>query len=358
MRRTLPRYVSAYADRHGKVRYRFRRAGQKPYSFKSRPGCPEFLLEYQACLAGVIAPTIVVGEARAKPGSFNDLIAGFYRSSLWENITLRSSRATYRGIIERFRAKHGHRMVADLRFIHVDAILAEMAKTPAAANNLRKVLIRLLDFAIKIEMVSRNVVRETEPLKTNPDGWHAWSEDEIELFERRHRLGTKARLAFALLLHTGQRRSDVIRLGPQHVKNGKLTFVQQKTGAEMVIPIHSELAEAIAASRVGHLNFLVTAFGKPFTPAGFGNWFRDRCNEAGLPNCSAHGLRKAFTRRLVHAGLTHAQGKALTGHVTDAEFNRYARSANQEHLADAGMANLQSQLAKTATKQMNRKRKK
>jgi hypothetical protein len=43
----------------------------------------------------------------------------------------------------------------------------------------------------------------------------------------------------------------------------------------------------------GDLTFLVTKHGKPFTANGFGNWFRDRCDEARLPQCSAHGLRKA-----------------------------------------------------------------
>ena len=49
---------------------------------------------------------------------------------------------------------------------------------------------------------------------------------------------------------------------------------------------------------VGALNFLCTAQGQPLTAAGFGNWFRDACNAAGLNNCSAHGLRKAAARRL------------------------------------------------------------
>lgn len=242
-------------------------------------------------------------------------------------------------------------MVSELRFIHIDAILAEMAATPAAANNLRKVLIRLMEFAVKIEMADKNPVRETRHLKTNREGWHAWSDDEIALFERRHPLGSKARLALALLLFTGQRRSDVVRMGRQHIKNGRITLTQQKTGAVLVIPVRAELARAIAAMpRSDHLTFLVTEFGKPFTAAGFGNWFRDRCDEAGLSKCSAHGLRKAFTRHLVVAGLTNAQGRALTGHVTDAEFNRYARSANQEELAAEGMANLQSRLAKNRVK--------
>jgi hypothetical protein len=29
-----------------------------------------------------------------------------------------------------------------------------------------------------------------------------------------------------------------------------------------------------------HLTLLVTEFGKPFTAAGSGNWFREQCDEA------------------------------------------------------------------------------
>lgn len=350
--------MSAYADRHGKVRYRFRRTGQKPYAFKSQVGTPEFLNEYHSCLAGNTAPHILVGHSRCVEGSFDDLISRFYRSTDWVTPT-ESSKSTYRGIIERFRAKHGHRMVAEMKFEHVDRILAQMAGTPAAANNLRKVLSRLMEYAVRIGMASRNPVRGVRKFKTNPEGWHPWTDEEIAKFEQRHPLGTKARLALALLLYTGQRRSDVVRIGRQHIRNGKISLTQQKTRASLVLPVHSELAKAIAAMpRHEHLTFLVTSFGKPFTKEGFGNWFRDRCDEAGLSNCSAHGLRKSFTRRLVYAGLTHAQGKALTGHATDAEFNRYARHANQEQLAEEGMANLEARLAKNIGKTPKNKQKK
>jgi hypothetical protein len=44
--------------------------------------------------------------------------------------------------------------------------------------------------------------------------------------------------------------------------------------------------------------------GKPFTAAGFGNWFREQCNAACLPHCSFHGLRKAASVRLAEAGCT------------------------------------------------------
>ena len=54
---------------------------------------------------------------------------------------------------------------------------------------------------------------------------------------------------------------------------------------------------------IGVKTFLVTEYGKPFTPAGFGNWFRQRCDEAGLPQCSAHGLRKTFLPQDGRSGL-------------------------------------------------------
>lgn len=357
MKRTLPKYVTAYNDRHGKVRHRFRRTGQKPYSFKSKVGSPEFLNEYHACLSGQVAPQVVAGKGRTVRGSFHDLIARFYLSTEWAAPS-DSTRRTYRGIIERFRTEHGHRMVADLRYAHVDRILASKASTPAAANNLRKVLIRLMEFAVKTEMATRNPVRATRPYKTNPEGWHTWTEEEIAQFKARHPVGTKARLALALMLFTGQRRSDIVQMGLQHIKGGKISVCQRKTHKRLRIPIHSELRAAIdAMAPHQHLTLLVTSFGKPFTDKGFGNWFRDRCDEANLPQCSSHGLRKAISRRMAEIGLSHSQAKAITGHATDKEFSRYARAANQEALAEQAMANLEAEVAKQNRKPLKTRRK-
>lgn len=329
------RYVTAFRDRHGKMRYRFRRKGYAGGYFKAKPGTRAFEAELKAFNA---APIDYAAE-RIVPGTFHDLIARFYRSTHWRGAE--STKRTYRGIIERFREAHGHRLVRDLRYVHVDAILARMADTPAAANNLRKVLRRLMDFAVKIEMAERNPVNATEPFRTNPDGFHTWTETEIALFEARHPLGTKARLAMALMLWTGQRRSDIIGMGRQHVTGGRIRVRQQKTGKALTIPIAPQLKAALDAMPVsGHMTFLVTEFGKPFTSNGFGNWFRRRCNEAGLKGCSAHGLRKAISRRMAESGLSHSEGKAVTGHVTDREFSRYSRDADQVVLADRAVGKL------------------
>jgi integrase len=140
-------------------------------------------------------------------------------------------------------------------------------------------------------------------IKTRSNGFHSWTEDEIAIFEARHPVGTKARLALALGLYTAQRRSDVIRMGRQHIADGMLSLRQQKTRTTLTIPVHPELTAIMAASSTGNLTFLVTEYGRPFTAAGFGGWFRKRCDEAGLPKeCAFHGLRKAACTRLADAG--------------------------------------------------------
>jgi integrase len=137
----------------------------------------------------------------------------------------------------------------------------------------------------------------------------------------------------ALLLYTGQRRSDVVRLGRQHEKNGVLHYRQQKGGKEIVTPIIPELRKVIDATLCGDLTYLVTNFGKPFSPKGFGVRFREWCNKAGLPQCSAHGLRKSAATSAAEKGATEAQLKAIFGWKSSSEVDRYIRKARQKKLA-------------------------
>jgi integrase len=115
---------------------------------------------------------------------------------------------------------------------------------------------------------------------------------------------------------------------------------QEKTSTPLMIPVHPELAAALASVPKTNLTFLVTERGAPFTSAGFGNWFRDRCNEAGLPQCSAHGLRKLAATRLANAGCSTDQIKAITGHRSLSEVARYTKQADQRRLALQAMERL------------------
>jgi integrase len=336
-RKRLPKYVSEFADRHGKMRVRFRRKGQGDHYFHAVPWTPEFMQEYQACLDRETAPAIQPGINRSKPGTFNALIAAYYGSPEFKGLRP-SSQTTYRGIIERFRQQHGDKRVALFERKHVKAIIGAMHETPAAANNLLDRLKSLMTLAIDIGMRKDDPTTRMRGYANKGDGFHTWTEDDIAAFEARHEIGTKPRLALALMLYTGQRRSDAVTMGRQHVTGHRIKVRQQKTDAWLDIPMHPTLQAVMAATPRENMTFLVTSFGKPFTPAGFGNWFRERCDEAGLPHCSAHGLRKAAARRLAEAGCSNQQIKSITGHKTDKEVSRYTAAADQVRLADQAMA--------------------
>ena len=128
-------------------------------------------------------------------------------------------------------------------------------------------------------------------------------------------------------------------MGRQHIRDGAIHVRQQKTGIELTIPIHATLAAIIAGTPADHLTLLTTQTSRPFSAAGFGNWFRDRCNEAGLAHCSAHGLRKAVARRLAEAGCTMHEIAAITGHASLSEVQRYTKAVGQARLARAAMDN-------------------
>jgi integrase len=203
-----------------------------------------------------------------------------------------------------------------------------------------------MKFAVELGLCKVDPTQGIERIKAKAGRIHTWTEVEIAQFEAHHPVGSRPRLAMALLLYSGQRRSDVVRMGPQHIRNGLLFVRQQKTGMEksdevLEIPVHPQLARIIAASESGNLAFLVTNSGAPFSVAGFGNLFRDWCDKAGLPAaCSAHGLRKAACRRLAEAGCSAPQIAAINGHKTLAEVQRYVEAANKAKLAQAAMLHL------------------
>jgi integrase len=338
-RRWLPEHVTEYKDRHGKPRYRFRRTGYPTHHFKSEPGTEAFREEYKLCSA---APA---KADRFERGSFDWLIVQFYDTIAWKEMA-DSSKRTYRGIIEGFRsrrnkkgARYGSLPVALMKTRHIDEILAGMSDTPAAANNLRKVLKRMFRLAVKLELRDDNPATETDSYKAGK-GWHTWTEEEIEQFRTRHPLGTMARLALELFLNTAARRCNVARLKRADMRNSRFYVEHVKGGDPTSVPVLAETREAIEAMPVAGIDhFIVTEFGKPFSVAGLGNKMRDWCDEAGLPHCSAHGLRKAASRRLAEDGATDAQGRAVTGQKKNQTFAYYAASANRERLADEALAN-------------------
>jgi integrase len=146
-------------------------------------------------------------------------------------------------------------------------------------------------------------------------------------------------LAFALALYTSQRSADLIKMGKQHVRNGRLEIRQQKTQNEVSIPIHPDLATILDATPSGHLTFLVSELGKPYKLANsFGHRMRKWARGAGLTGTPLHGLRKACCRRLAEAGCTAHEIMSISGHKSLSEVEKYCRAADRKRLADRAIA--------------------
>jgi integrase len=183
-------------------------------------------------------------------------------------------------------------------------------------------------------------VRDVKKIKYSTDGFHTWTVAEIRKFEERWPIGSKPRLAMALLRYTGARRGDMATFGRQHVRDGFLTYVPNKTKCIRMDasqkPILPELKRIVEASPCGELTFLVTSFGRPFTAAGFGNWFREQCDLAGLPKCSAHGLKKAAATAADEEGATDRQLMAIFDWSTASQANVYTKKAREEATCRSG----------------------
>lgn len=335
--RVTLRYIHTYRDNRGTLRRYFRRPGQPKIPLPGSPGSREFEAAYHAAFAGIARKP--VGANRSAPGSVGAAVAAYYGDNAFLSLKP-STQKMRRAILERFRADFGAQPLALMRPQDVAKLLG--SKKPFAARNWLKTLRGLMKFAASTGLRPDDPTEGFEPVKMKAGTIHTWTEDEIARFEAHYPIGTRERLAMALLLFTAVRRGDAVRLGPQHIRAGRLDYRQEKTGRQLAIPLHPALVEILNATSTAQLAFLTTAHGKPFTAAGFGNWFRERCNAAGLPQCSAHGLRKAQARRLAEAGCSAHEIAAITGHKTLSEVQRYAEAASQAKLADAAIARTQN----------------
>jgi integrase len=331
----LPKYCGWNTDRQGTRRVRFRKAGFQVY-LTGTPWSDDFMRQYATALDGVKAQSTNIGAERTIPGSIDALVVSYYKLVF---PTLKAStQSERRYILERFRAEHGAKPLRLLKREHITAMIAVRLNTPHAANNLLKTLHTLFEHAIAINMLATNPAADVKKFKTIGDGIHTWTEEEVAQFTARHPLGTKAYLAMMLMLCTGQRRSDAARMGWQHVRNGKIAVRQEKTNTPLLLPIAPELASALALVPRTNMTFVLNERGAPFVSGGFSNWFRARCDEAGLPQCSAHGLRKLTATRLAELGCSEREIMSVTGHRSVSEVSRYTRAADQAKLAEQAMA--------------------
>jgi integrase len=332
-------YVQSYVDRHGKQRHYFRRKGHPRVSLPGRPGTQQFRAAYDAAYDAVMAASVRLPSIRVlgADATVGDIINQYYVSARWRALK-KNTQKSQKSHFEWIRRHIGNIKIRLVARKHIKALLQIKAdESPGGVKNVLARLKMIFSIVVDDEIIERDPTQSIKPPQYHSEGHHTWTEDEIKQYYATHPVGTTARLAVDLLLYTGQRLSDTIQLGRQHVNDGFINLKQDKTNTRLALFVHPDLSKIIAASPTGELTFLVSKRGRPFSVDSFGKFFRRMCDRAGLPHCTAHGLRKAAARRLAEAGCTEKQIMSITGHKTSGEVIRYTAAASQRKLSQQAM---------------------
>jgi integrase len=342
----MPKYISTEVH-NGKEYFYFRRPDKPKVRIKGVPWTPSFMAQYETACDGVEIRQPVA--AQKKVGTFNWLCEQYFASNEYKALDDELSKPKrHRTLLKICRepiAPGSIKLFGDVPLIAwnrkaIRSLRDRYTETPHAANDIMKALRTVFKYGVDSEDCDNNPARDVQYLTGSTAGFHSWTIDEVETFEATHAVGTQERLAMGLLLFTGQRISDAIRVGPSNVKiaDGRKWFVftqrknRNRKPIHMEIPIRPELEALIAATKIGGETFLTNSVGKPFTDHRASEWFSAACVAAGVPGRS-HGLRKAAAARLAEVGATDREIMAITGHTTPKEISRYTQAADKRKLA-------------------------
>ena len=340
------KYLVKDTDRHGTTRVYVRRHGRK-VRIRELGTVEDFMAAYRAALecGDRVSRSANLPTALA-PGSLRWLVQAYYGAPEYLGLH-ESTRAKRRAILDGICLEHGTKPFARMETRHVRLQIRDpKAATPEAANGRVKALRQVFKWAVDVDLAIDNPARDVPMLApNNPDGFHTWTEEEVEQYEARHPSGTKARLAIALFMFTAVRISDAVRLGPQMERDGELHFTEEKNKhrkpKHREVPILPVLRAELDANPSGHLAYLVTEWGRPYaSPKAFANRFKSWCVQAKLPHCTAHGLRKAGATRAAENGATEHQLMAMFGWDSPKQAALYTRKANRKRLAAEAMHKL------------------
>ena len=328
------KYVTEWLDDAGVMRRYFRRGGKKLGALTGEVGSDEFMTAYRGYLESKPAPP----KKRNHPDSLASLIEDFKTSRLFTKLKP-NTRAAYISALDAVGTTDGHRSATTMSAEHAEKMIAKIgAVRPGMGNLTRAVMRRVFKHAVKTKKRPDNPFLGIEPFDVGEH--HTWTEAEIATYEAKWRLGTRERLAFDLLLYTGQRVGDVANMKRADMVDGLIHVIQQKTGAELWVPVHPNLARSLAAFPAG-LTLIGDVAGRPIRRAGLSHLIRQSVRKAGLPSrCVPHGLRKAAMRRLAEGGGTAKQIASISGHKTLKEIERYTKAADQLTLARDAMAKM------------------
>lgn len=329
--------LDSYKDRHGKQRYYYRKAGHKRIPIHGDFGSYEFDQSYEAAKQKTEGK-IEVGRSSVVRGTINDLCARYYQTYDFKVLKPKTQK-NYRRQIEPFREAVGFMMARALNRRHFEQIKADMVDRPGASRTLLKRLNTLLNFGVKEGLLDTNPLDHVD-LPPEGDGFTPWTDDDITAFAQVWGAGTRERLGMYLCLFTGQRRSDIVKMNRDHLRDDTISVKQEKTGKRLWIPLHPLLQLELRHVPDSQHYFLINPrTGQALSSEGFGNWLRKAAKI--VPQIEGtrgpHGLRKAAARRLIEAGCDGETTRAITGHASEKELLVYIRDVNQRKLARRGI---------------------
>ncbi len=319
--------------------------------------------QYQAAMVALV-PLEKQGVSPVNAGSLRALIRTYLASAVFVALAKATQGSRHRlfgkleAELEKIEKEHGVGPWKELKAKNIRALVAKVTGGKVGGTrNLLSAISAMFTWAIDVGMLDDEAhpCRGIKRPKVSKDGWHAWTDEQIEQYRLHHALGTMARLSLELALCSLQRRAELVILGRQHVKDGLITITsQQKTGKPAYVEITPELQAAIDAtparpstSTKRILNFLLTADGEPFTPGGFTQRMKLWVREAGLTRCPLHGLRKAGARIKVELyGWDILEVQAAGGWASLRDLEIYLKSACRKKAARRGGEKIKAKTAR------------
>ena len=296
-------------------------------------GTEEFWTQYHAAVSGTTLPTQLVDE---KAGSLAWLIERYRETSAWRDLSL-ATRRQRENIFKQVIASAGR---ARLNTITEKTIIAGRERRSATPFQAKHFVATMRGLFVWAKQAGHVNVDPTEtvkyPTRKSAGGFPVWDDADVAAYEKRWPHGTRQRVWLAVLVYTGLRRGDAVRLGRQHVRQNIATLRTEKTGTDVHIPLLEPLLEALRAGPTGDLAFICGANGKPMSKESFGNEFSQACRMANVKK-SAHGLRKIAATRAAEAGATIAELNAIFGWTGSQMASLYTQAADRARLARGAM---------------------
>lgn len=334
-------YLHHYKTRHGSYIWYVRKPGGRRVRIRGSYDSPEFQEAYWAAINGDNAPKV----RKAASGSLAWLWERYREVGVWTNLSS-ATRRQRENIMSGVLKEKGAIPFDQITKANIIAGREKRSKTPAQARNFLDTMRGLFRWAVLAGEAKIDPTKEVlNPERPPGAGFVAWTEDDVDHYYARWPLGTKERVWIDVLLFTGLRRGDAVRLGRQHIKNGVATLRTEKSGdvTEVCLPILPELAATLAAGPCGDLAFICGKTRKPLTKESFGNVFKRACEDAGVKQAkkAAHGLRKIGATRAADNGATEHQLMAIFGWTDPKMAAHYTKTANRRRLSKSAMYKLQ-----------------